>query len=573
MRVALPLIDIEVTRRRKKPAKDVEVTAEFGQMVTDAQRALDQRHLSWRTYDEYYIGEQKINKGVDHSEAENRDMHPLNYCMSTVETIIPILIDAAPMWFVLDETVVEGSPLVEEVTHFMQAFWHHVKMDLTLEEISRDTVVYGTGIGKVYWDSEKTPVDREMEIPEAGIDEFGDVVFETESEIVEDHLGDVSIEWCDPFSVFPDPNARTLDECRYVAIKVEISKEDLMRQFDWLDEDDIAMVGGTDRQRIRPREQEEDRQNLAEVWEIYHEFGKKLIIYTGSTILYDDANPTPGGKFPIVLFLNRRRGGWLWGQSAIGDIMATQDVINLTHVHIATNMRYGMDPQLRTNDPKLKEHTNKPGQVLYVEAKIKGNPGFAEWQDIKDIPASLFTLLDRLQRTLDVQSGVHDVMEGVKPKGVTSGIALAQLAEGAQGRVRLLIRSMAISIEDVGQLVLAMMMANYAEPRTIASYGGDGPTATTLGLENLPSMGGGKYRVIVQSRGDLPLNPAAQLDIAIQLFGAGAIDQAELLKIAQWPDREAIGQRMEDAAMSQMAGMAQGGATQQLPEGAAPGAV
>ena len=566
MRVSLPLVDVEIARRRKRPRKDVEVTAELAQLVSDAQAALAKRHDNWRRYDEYYLGEQKINKDVDYSLTENRDMYPLNYCMSTVETIIPILLDAAPMWYVLEEGRVEGSPLVDDVTYFLQAFWHHTKMDGVLEEISRDTIVYGTGVAKIYWDSERMPVDRMTESANMEIDDKGDLVFGVESRIEEERLGDVVIEWCDPYSVLPDPNARRLDECRYVAIKVEISKEDLKRQFEWLDEDDIAYVSGTDKQRLRPREQEEIRSELAEVWEVYHEFGDKLTIYTGSTILYEGDNPIPGKRFPIVLFSNRRRGGWMWGQSAIGDVMATQDFINLANVHVATNMRYTMNPQLATNDPKLKEHTNKPGNVIYVESKVRGEKGFAEWQKVPELPSSLFVYMDRLQRSLDVQSGVHDVMEGIKPKGVTSGIALAQLSEGAQGRVRLLIRSMAKAIEEVGQIVLDMMEANYAEDRTLASFEGEEPTTTTLQLGSLPQDGGAKYRVIVQGRGDLPLNPAAQLDIAMQLFSAGVIDQTELLKIAQWPDRNAIIERMERAAMAQMAGMAQGGAMQQMPE-------
>jgi len=567
MRVSLPIVgDIEISRHRKRPRKDVEVTAELGQLVSDAQTALAKRHTSWKTFDEYYFGEQKINKDVNYDVVENRDMYPLNYCMSTVETMIPILLDAAPMWYVLQEGVGQGSPLVEDATMFLQAFWHYAKIDHTLEEVCRDMIVYGTGVGKVYWDSEKMPVERMAERVEIVTDEeTGEANFQTITETEEERLGDVAIEWCDPFSIFPDPNARRLDECRYVALKTELSKEDLQRQFEWLDEDDIATVSGSDRQRLRPREQEEKRTDLAEVWEVYHEFGQKLTIYTGSTILYEGDNPMPGKRFPVVFFTNRRRGGWMFGQSCINDIMATQDFLNLANVHVATNMRYAMNPQLLTNDPKLKEYTNKPGGVVYVESKIRGEKGFAEWQEIPELPSSLFIYMDRLQRTLDVQSGVHDVMEGVKPKGITSGIALAQLNEGAQGRLRLLIRSMAKSIEDMGQLVLDMMVANYAEDRSIAQYEGESPEVVSLGVTSLPKLGGSQYRVIVQGRGELPLNPAAQLDIAMQLYGAGVIDQVELLKVAKWPNPNEVVSRMQQAQMEQMAGAAQAQGLQMMP--------
>jgi len=569
VRLFLPGTRYGVEINSLKPTEDPDLIAELNQFVSDATSALEKTHRNWQTYDDYYDGIQAINRNIADTEIDDkeyRDRKAMNFCMPTIETMIPILKDASPIWYVLYEGQDEVGPeLARDVTGYIQGYWHYRQMEHVLEEVYRDMTIYGTGALKVYYDSQLLPTQ-----PLRTIDEDGGVE-EEESE----PLGDVAMEWLDPFCVYHDPCARSLDECRFLALKTEMTKEDLKRQFPNLDEDNLGTVSDREARRLRLSAGREFRKDLVEVWEVYHKFGKRLTIYTSSQIVYDGDNPTPRNRFPIVLFTDRRRGGNMLGRSEIGDLISTQDFLNSVNFRIARHERMSGNPQKVTNDDRITEVTNEAGAVVFVRPMISREKGYIRWETPPPIPAHTFTYLQWLERTFDTQSGVQDVTQGVRPKGITSGIALAQLSEAAQARLRLMISSTAISLQEVGQLVLELMQENYAEDRQISYFGAEEPVQVSIYPEALheEAMGGVlPYRCVVQSRGDLPLNPAAQLDIAIQLKRENVLDAIEVLKVANWPGREEVIQRMMQAEQQQMMGAmaAQGAMPPEAGAGGAP---
>lgn len=579
MRINLPGIgEIQVTRR-KRSKEDETLLTDLKNMVKIAQESMKVRHEQWRRYDEYYNGIHLINRGIHgilpgELEKEDRDKVPINFCRSTVEQMIPIMMDAAPVWYAVYEgqdTI--GGELAEGTTDFIQGFWYYVNVDDTLKEVLRDFVVYGTGCARGHWDRFVHPVlemegvgesaeAEEEEREEAEAEETG----EDEVEDAEGGKwqGDVAVEWCDPYCLFPDPTARKIEDCRFVAFRIEITEEDFERQFPHADKDDVSQVSEGRLEQLGRRDQEKDRivrrENLIEIWEVYHEFGKRMTLYTGKQILWDDENPTPDYKFPVVMFTNCKRGSEMWGRSEMHDLIGVQDFMNLSNYRIAKHLRLTANPQKVTNDASIKSITNEAGEVIHVKPQVAtGIPGFCNWEVPPPLNPQLFTWLAFLGRAFDTMSGIQDVTQGIKPKGVTSGIALGILNEAGQARLRLMIAVIAIGLEKLGQLVLELMQENYTESRQIAFMGEGSPQTAEIetgalkhaflsGTHRMP------FRVIVQSRGDLPTNPAAQLDIALQMFMANGIDRQELLTVAKWPRRDEIVRRMEEKEMMQMQG-------------------
>lgn len=596
MRINIPFVGTVEIRRRGQQEGDTELINDLKDMVGVAKEALKTRHKLWRKYDEYYNGIHLINKGIPVVEIgdmprKHRDKLPINFCRSTVEQMIPVLIDAAPAWYAVYEgSDTVGPELAGGTTDFMQGFWYYVNMDDTLKEMLRDFVVYGTGVLRSHWDRYVHPILEmlpEGEVPEEAIvrpiEEEEDT---TESEGGIEYKGDVNVEWCDPFCVFPDPAARKLHDCRFVALMIEMTEDDFKRQFPDVDHDDVTRVTQGRLEEIGRRDTEQGKVirkvRMVEVWEVYHEFGERQTLYTGNQILWDGENPTPDYKFPLVLFANGKRGNEIWGRSEIQDLVAPQDFMNLTNYRIARHQRLTANPQKVTNDATLKTVTNEAGAIVYVKPNVPGNrEGYCNWAEPPAISPQLFVWMSFLERSFDTLSGIQDVTQGIKPKGVTSGIALGILNEAGQARLRLMIGVVAVGLEKLGQLVLELMQENYTEERQIAFMGADAPQTATLGVGALkhPFLSGeGRmpFRIIVQSRGDLPTNPAAQLDIAIQMYTAGAIDRQELLTVAHWPRRDKIVERMEAKEQMQMQGQmaamgAQGGMPQGAPQGAPQG--
>ena len=117
----------------KRPTQTPDRISELRDFITTAEQALRERHTNWRKYDEYYEGIHAINKGLGLGSTQgktdvdrisgsrrdaNRDKRPLNKITPTVETMIPILRDAAPMWYYLYEGWDEVGPtLAQEVSN------------------------------------------------------------------------------------------------------------------------------------------------------------------------------------------------------------------------------------------------------------------------------------------------------------------------------------------------------------------------------------------------------------------------------------------------------------------------
>ncbi len=549
MRIALPSVRDIIKPRVRKSTKDA-VIEECQNLMTDAQEALNDRHSDWGTYHEYYLGTQALNKDVDSEVEGAKDLKIVNEVMPTVEAIIPVIRDAAPIWYAIYEGTGEiGLDLAPDVTAYLQAFWHHSRFDRTLEQISRNAVILGTGVCKVYWDTERGRL-RDSEQENWQEDEEDRKYTERE--------GDVAIDWQDPYLIFPDPAARDLQDARYLGLKVEVTLEALHRQFPKLDDDEVEHLSGMNTgQRLLTDEYVRAESDLCEVWEVYHDFGKYLTIYTGSQVLWHGPNPTPNERYPVVMFTDRRMGGEMWGRSLIADLMSLQDDVNVVYYMFRQHLRNAVPQRITTDGSITQEVTNRYGELIKIQAK-RGDKPMYQWTQPPPIPAEFFAILDREDRKFDTISGIHEVTQGIRPKGITSGIALSTLHEATQGRLRMLMSSLSLSIEDVGQLVLEYMQQNYLEERRISYFGADQPETATMpwgALSEPMNMKPREYRVIVQSRGDLPLNPAALADLGIQLAQIGAIDAQELLNVLGWPNRDEVGARMQD--MQRQQGLAQ----------------
>lgn len=586
--------------------------------VDDATQMLMTMHDEWDRYSNLYQGVQHENLGLSADELKEWD--PVNLVYSTTHTIVPIVADATPLWYVksLESGVDEG--LEERMTDALQSVWYGRRVMRQYKMCLIDQIVRGTGFLKVWWNPDIGPVQNDVD---------------GRGRITTRRLGDVDVSWLDPYCVYPDPAARSLDECEWLALANDLAPERAARIYDGStggEAFDEAQAQLMEDDTTRPtnlvsramawvfglgQTQPAGERKTYRVWEVYHEGGRRLTIISGKQVLWDGPNETPGEAFPIAVFPLTERGESFFGMPLTSQIAGIQTKINKWHLRTNRYLRLLGEAPLVTNDTQLGQQLTNRGGRLGRVLQLHGPDTTAKLLDLPQLPGWWFTYGRELYEDIKTVTGVADVIRGLRPGSVQSGIGIQQLQDSAMTRPRDVSRANALELERLGQIVLDMVQERYTEQRSFAYNRGGRLVAGTvspdmlrsergspefmageiMGAEGAAPAGGfgewegeglsygetvevpRSYRVVVEPGNALPLNPMAEAELALRLYqlrderGLPPIDDEALLDSLKFPRRkEVLARKQERVAMmaqGQMAaqGMAQGmGGAQGVPQ-------
>jgi len=526
-----------------------------------------QQHSKWKDLYDYYEGEgqKKAFALEDQEKWVQQELRVANFVFSIVRTTVPILLDSAPEWYVVNDS----AELQDKISDYLQAYYHRRMIRTELRMALEDAVILGTGALKIRYDKD-----------------IGE-------------QGDVAITWQDPFCIFPDTAADRLEDCEFVALLNEYSEQQAQRLFDGegayakIDVEEAAKSEWTGATRPGKERVSSETEELIEVWEVYHEFGKKLTIYTGEQVLYSGPNPL-GERWPVVLFTPQRNPRDIWGSSDVTQLQDVQNDINLLRLRFNINARLTANPQVAIYGDPNQEVSNTPGHA-YKFTGTKQEAGIERLGGLT-LPSDLWSMMSMNREALDVISGVQNVTRGRREPGVQAGVAIQALQEASLTRPREIIRDVAISFELVGQIALECMQANYTNDRTMSHMTQEGMSTGEVSpdelsqpvtTENVGLVGKAKaffgldeelrapkkLRVVVQTGGDMPMSQAQRADQAIRLFQLESIDRKALLEEVNFPNRQQIDERMEareqemmQAQMQQQMMQMQGAQQGQMPQ-------
>ena len=530
-------------RKKSKPS----VIEDLDVLLADAIREKEVLHSLWTSWWKYVDGKQDDN--IDFEDWQLQDFCVVNLCKSYVQTVLPILLSSYPAPFVVADDMCQDE-LAVAVTEVLHALRDRLRIDWTLHQVYTDALSIGTGVAKVWWDKNGGPV------------------------VDGDRQGEVALAWVDPFSVYPDRTARTREDCEYIAVCNKYSLARIRRLFPDKDinADDLGSSAGLPIDDIRAPEgvsnitekgmmdaQGKRVEATYDIWEVYHEFGDRLTIYSGKTLIWDGDNPTPNARFPLFFFPLNPQGHKFWGEPTIKDMVGLQKLINLTNMRISTHARLMGNAQWLTNDANFAA-TNEPGGIATYHGDLT-----AQRVPATPLPDYYFSWLQMLFSLTDIVSGVHDVTRGQRPPGVQSGIAIQELQQAGISRLSLPVTDFAQVLEDMWQAILDIISANYLDQRTVAYARGQDTKKVTVGPEYFGQRNEGKpeevipykYRVIVQASGDLPISQAARLEQAMRFMGV--LPPSALVEQLKWPmsdkliadlkEKEALQEQMQMAQM------------------------
>jgi len=167
---------------------------------------------AFREYEKYYMGKVAPVVGYSFGSDPKRGNYSNSYnCIRPIiETKATIALDAQISTSVEPSTLSHANweflKEIESVSEILNDVWENVKTanDLSTvnQQVVRDGLIYGLGVGKVSWDAS-----------------------------ADDGLGNVSITRINPTDFFPEPAATSVGNANYIFVRRRLSKFDLINQY------------------------------------------------------------------------------------------------------------------------------------------------------------------------------------------------------------------------------------------------------------------------------------------------------------------------------------------------------
>lgn len=496
-----------------------------------------------------------------------------------IASMVAWMTDQRPMIY-LNPAVDPGSPMYEmssnlarDLEKVMEANWLMRFADTELEKVLWDSMVFGTGMFKTSWDAS-----------------------------LEEGLGDAVITRVDPFRFYPDPQARSLDEANFMIEARSMSMQELDRRYpgtaalledggveesSMLDErpelyasgrPPMANIGGLNGNSPRyglptPNARAslgdiDKGVTVYECWTREHqtfapttEDGEpevddrwRLTVISGSRVLFEaEAQELFGhGRHPYTRYVGTDTGEF-WGISLVEHLTPLQLSLN----RLLAAMQHHAE---LTGNPILLEDTrsgitrqqivNKPGE------RLEKNPGGeVKWLEPPNMSPQMMELVKFYQGEMERVSGLSAIVRGASPQGRQARQVLDSIQEAAFVRVRMALRNLERALREVGWLQASLITENYTAPRIVAITGEQNSTPMVLHTRHfyMPSEDGSmplRFSLWVQAGASLPTSRQARAQEADMLYAMGAIDREAVLEAHDFPNRQTVLQRIQQAIAS-----------------------
>lgn len=572
-------------------------TDEDKEAIKLVEKLFDKAKKHKAIYDEKWINYYHMFRGKQWKEARPSYRHSevFNMIFQSIQSTVPIQTDSRPRFSFLPQEPSdrEFSDILNDVA---ESDWVRLNWLEQLTEVIYDANIYGTGTSECCYDA-----DAMM------------------------GMGDISYKSFDPFYIFPDPSARdvNLDACYVVTAepldvdvikrrypdKKEFIKPDLVDMLSSSKNDlspfrfkspvdiKVTMEGGNPQELTykdkallvtlytKSDEYEEDEVQSEETGEKAYEQklkypnGRKIVICNG-VLLENNENPYDDGLFPFQRLINYTLPREFWGISEIEQLEGPQKTFNKLisfALDVLTLMGNPIWLNPTSSDVDSDMLTNRPGLV------VEHNPGHAPTRiEGVQLQPYVLNLAQDIRVWFNEISGSQDITRGVQPSGITAASAISSLQDAAQTRLRQKARHLDAYLQSLGQQYVNRVFQFYTAPRVFRVTGKDGASkyfkmhVTTddqgnkkATVENEGQVKEyaikGQFDVRVSTGSSLPFAKAEKEQRMLNFFDRGIIDAEEVLKGTEYPNWEAVLQRVQERKEAEAQAAAQAQAQSQPP--------
>jgi hypothetical protein len=317
--------------------------------------------------------------------------------------------------------------------------------------------------------------------------------------------------------------------------------------------------------------------------------GRKIVTCNG-VLLEDGPLPYDDQEFPFQRYPNYVLPREFWGMSEVEQLAGPQRIFNKM-VSFALDVMTLMGNPIwmipTTSGVDADNLVNRPGLNVEYDPTPTGDvPTRIEGVGLQPF---VLQLIDRMGEWFDSIAGSQDITRGVQPTGVTANSAINTLQEAAHTRIRQKSRNLDAYLQQVGQQYKSRVFQFYSAPQIVRLTGNEGAARyfrmhieatpegkrtmkvtpfTDRGLEDPTEARQfeiqGDFDVRVVTGSSLPFAKAELESKMLNLFDRQIVDAEEVLKRTDYPNYQAVLQRVQAqaqaAAEAQMMAGAPGGA-------------
>lgn len=572
------------------PTPEEEAAVKLGhKILRNAKKARSAYDSKWLWYYRMFRGDQWQEKRPSYRHSE-----VVNLIFQTIQANSPLLTDGNPRVNFLP-TEPQDREFAEIVDELFVSDWDKFNWIMEISEMVLDGYIAGTGVAFVGYDEE-------------ALNGIGATVFETKEPLYCYPDPDAKDPDKATHFVYAEPKPTAWIKARYPD-KAEFIKPDcdsFVKQQKAVNQDMTlrhpldghikvdweAKPDGTGKEDfalyveifmtpefIKPDGQmdtETVEDNGEKVMKLKYPRGRKLC-FVGNVLLADTEMPFEDLKVPFVTWKNYADPRSFWGISETEQLAGPQQTFNKI-VSFALDVLTLMGNPIWVIDSAAGIDTdnmyNRPGMI------VEKNPGTeVRREEGVQLQPFVLQLIDRLKTWFDDIGGSQDITRGVTNQGVSAASAIEQLQSAAQTRTRLKMRNLDCTFEQIGSRYLSRVLQFYSVPRVARVTGKDG--AQKYFKFEITEQQNGKYaRVSRYDQNRLQWEPskdvsARKLDIKattgsslpfakaqneqrlFNLFDRQVIDGEELLKGIDYPNAEAVIERMKQRLEAQAAAQAQ----------------
>lgn len=584
-----------------------------------AKKHRSQYDQKWLDYYHMFRGKQWKEQRPSYRHAE-----VINLVFRTLQSLIPLQVDSRPKFEFLPEEP-SDYPLSLILNELAEADWTKQNWAEQLLEVMYDANFYGTGMSRVI----AKPVMNILRISYESADPFycfpdpdardcnRDCAYfvyaepmdirkirkryPEKKEFIKPDLQDVLKGSKTDFQPLrfrsPIDNKVTLEGSQSADA---VDKDKALLVTLWLSpeycEDDFDEI---EQKTVDPETGEEKSEYIQQA---KYPNGRKVVVCNG-VLLEDEPNGYDDGEFPFERYPNYILPREFWGISEIEQLEGPQKTFNklvsfVLDVLTLMGNPIWLIPTSSGVDPE--NLVNRPG--LNVEYDGDSPPMRQEGVQLQPY---VLQMIEKMGEWFDTIGGSQDVTRGVQPTGVTAASAISSLQEAAQTRIRQKSRNLDGYLQAVGQHWLSRTFQFRTAPEVFRLTNDQGvskyfrmhveqqevthpetnePTGESQYVVNYapltesgqvdPSQARefktrGKFDVKVGTGSALPFAKAELETKLLAFFDRQIIDAEEVLKRSDYPNYQAVLERMAQKAQADAQAQMQ---QQAAAKGAAPAA-
>jgi len=552
------------------PRLDANVEMELvGEVLSLLRRARDKRRPMLQKWDANY---RAIHTHRYHAARASYLPSPwVNEIFATLDTLVAWMTDQEPT-FDVTPSVQPMNPiysfadsLSQDLKTVMRSSWQVDQTAAEIEKVVWDGLTYGIGFLKTVWDMSAYR-----------------------------GFGNGRLTRCDPYSVYPDPDATSFANMNYIIEARNVSKQELERRFpgamkrlntdsyiedidkakDRLDFHNTggqamanpgAMIGsnfsayGLPGQGNRIGALDEPGVTLIEAWlrtpkvengRTYD--GWRCVVVAGNRVLMDKMGDElwSHGQHPYDRYVPVETGEF-YSHALVEDMMPLQRSINRILARIEQNIDLIGSPVLKEDARSGLSRTaitDKPGQRLPVQ-----QGGMVEWMNPPQMHPQMGMDIIRLYITeMERISGLSAIVRGASPTGRNAQGVIDSVQEAAFVRIRKSLRNLSRAIGSGGEKMAAMIVEFYDTPRMVSLVGPSGEK-TSIALRSdhfyLPSPEGStpmRFQLLIDAGESSSQSRGQRVAEADALYAMGAIDEEAVLEVHSFPNWQVVSQRVRE---------------------------